>query len=159
MPRNGINVKFSLKANCYIIGVCAGIQECPRLLKNSRLSGNGCSTKGYSPRSEPEATSSLRRSPEERWVKPYLSKDWCLTSVSFVLCSHLATILSHWVPLPQPGPPSTQTMGRPEAVRAEQSTGWRDQILKSVILWSGLSRQNSSPLWNLRIVLFIVNSL
>ena len=30
---------------------------------------------GYSPRSEPEATSSLRRSPEERWVKPYLSKD------------------------------------------------------------------------------------
>merc|ERR1712172_253389 len=40
------------------------------------------------------------------WVKPYL-----------------ATILSHWVPLPQPGPPRTQTMGRPEAVRAEQSTG------------------------------------
>ena len=86
MPRNGINVKFSLKANCYIIGVCAGIQECPRLLKNSRLSGNGCASEGYSPRSEPEATSSLRRSPEERWVKPYLSKDRCLTSLSFVLC-------------------------------------------------------------------------
>ena len=27
-----------------------------------------------SPRSEPEATSSLRRSPEERWVKPYLQE-------------------------------------------------------------------------------------
>ena len=198
-----------------------------------------------SPRSEPEATSSLRRSPEERWVKPYLQEfevetqnedfikdggllfcefaqriqifvvvqpwpflpQYCLicilktltssvsktypstlsslvfpnfswfSSVSgtqyscspfgnnqtsqkvtspyerlntlsntwqrscctgfpcfdwLVVCffsyerlnSYLATILSHWVPLPQPGPPSTQTMGRPEAVRAEQSTGY-----------------------------------
>ena len=47
------------------------------------------------------------------------------------LNSYLATILSHWVPLPQPGPPSTQTMGRPEAVRAEQSTGYEEFSLKA----------------------------
>ena len=37
----------------------------------------------------PDATSALKRSPEEKCVKPY----W-------------ATILSHWVPLPEPGPPA-----------------------------------------------------
>ena len=40
------------------------------------------------PLAEPEATSALSRSPVDRWVKPYFS-----------------TILSHWVPLPLPGPP------------------------------------------------------
>ena len=35
-----------------------------------------------------DATSSLSKSPDERWVKPYL---W--------------TMRSHWVPLPLPGPP------------------------------------------------------
>ena len=40
------------------------------------------------PRSEPDLTSSLRRSPDERCVKPYL-----------------ATMRSHWVPFPHPGPP------------------------------------------------------
>ena len=44
------------------------------------------------PLGEPDATSSRRRSPEDRWVKPYL-----------------ATILSHCVPLPLPGPPTTNT--------------------------------------------------
>ena len=43
------------------------------------------------PFSDPDATSALRRSPEDRWVK--------LNS---------ATIFSHWVPLPDPGPPATQ---------------------------------------------------
>lgn len=42
------------------------------------------------PLGEPDATSALSRSPEERWVKPYL-----------------ATIRSHWVPFPEPGPPAT----------------------------------------------------
>ena len=46
------------------------------------------------PLSEPDPTSSRSRSPEERWVNPYL-----------------ATILSHWVPFPHPGPPRTQTIG------------------------------------------------
>lgn len=41
------------------------------------------------PRAEPDWTSSRSRSPDDRWVKPYL-----------------ATIFSHWVPLPEPGPPS-----------------------------------------------------
>lgn len=40
------------------------------------------------PRSEPEATSSRRRSPEDRWQKPNFS-----------------TILAHCVPFPLPGPP------------------------------------------------------
>jgi hypothetical protein len=40
------------------------------------------------PRSEPDCTSLLNRSPVDRWVKPYF-----------------ATILSHCVPLPDPGPP------------------------------------------------------
>jgi hypothetical protein len=40
------------------------------------------------PRSDPDATSALSRSPVDRWVKPYF-----------------CTILSHWVPLPLPGPP------------------------------------------------------
>ena len=42
------------------------------------------------PRSEPDATSSRSRSPDDRWVKPYFS-----------------TIFSHCVPLPLPGPPVT----------------------------------------------------
>merc|ERR1712046_473631 len=46
------------------------------------------------PLSEPDLTSSLRMSPDERCVKPYL-----------------ATIRSHCVPFPQPGPPRTQMMG------------------------------------------------
>lgn len=40
------------------------------------------------PRSEPEATSSRKRSPEDRWQKPNFS-----------------TILAHCVPFPLPGPP------------------------------------------------------
>ena len=47
------------------------------------------------PSAEPLLTSSRSRSPAERWVKPYLS-----------------TILAHCVPLPLPGPPSTNTMRR-----------------------------------------------
>ena len=42
------------------------------------------------PLSLPPSTSFFRRSPLERWVKPYF-----------------ATMLSHWVPLPDPGPPNT----------------------------------------------------
>mmetsp|Transcript_24927 Transcript_24927/g.78928 ORF Transcript_24927/g.78928 Transcript_24927/m.78928 type:complete len:221 (-) Transcript_24927:217-879(-) len=45
------------------------------------------------PISEPEATSSRRRSPAERCLWPYL-----------------ATMRSHWVPLPEPGPPRTNVM-------------------------------------------------
>ena len=52
------------------------------------------------PISEPDLTSSRRRSPEDKWVNPYL-----------------ATILSHWVPLPHPGPPKTQMTGRPALVK------------------------------------------
>ncbi len=37
---------------------------------------------------EPDCTSSLKRSPVERWQNPYLS-----------------IILAHWVPFPDPGPP------------------------------------------------------
>ena len=40
------------------------------------------------PRSDPEATSALRRSPDERWQNPYFS-----------------TMREHCVPLPEPGPP------------------------------------------------------
>jgi hypothetical protein len=40
------------------------------------------------PRGDPDATSSRNKSPEDRCVKPYF---W--------------TMRSHWVPLPQPGPP------------------------------------------------------
>lgn len=40
------------------------------------------------PRSDPEATSALSKSPDERWQNPYFS-----------------TIRAHWVPLPDPGPP------------------------------------------------------
>lgn len=39
-------------------------------------------------------TSFLNKSPDDRCVNPYL-----------------ATILSHWVPLPDPGPPNTQNIG------------------------------------------------
>merc|ERR1719158_2133036 len=46
------------------------------------------------PLSDPLWTSALRRSPLDKWVYPYL-----------------ATILSHCVPLPDPGPPRTQITG------------------------------------------------
>ena len=40
------------------------------------------------PRADPDATSARNKSPDDKWVKPYL-----------------ATIFSHCVPLPLPGPP------------------------------------------------------
>ena len=43
------------------------------------------------PRAEPDATSSRKRSPLDKWVKPYFS-----------------TMRSHCVPLPQPGPPERE---------------------------------------------------
>ena len=42
----------------------------------------------FLPLSDPDDTSALKRSPLDKCVKPYFS-----------------TILSHWVPLPLPGPP------------------------------------------------------
>lgn len=41
-----------------------------------------------------KVTSFLSRSPDDKWVNPYL-----------------ATIFSHCVPFPEPGPPRTQIMG------------------------------------------------
>lgn len=48
------------------------------------------STKFF-PLGDPDLTSALRRSPVDRWVKPYF---W--------------TIFSHCVPFPEPGPPKIQ---------------------------------------------------
>ena len=45
------------------------------------------------PRSEPDLTSSLRRSPDDKWQKP-----------------KSRTMLAHWVPLPLPGPPEQETV-------------------------------------------------
>lgn len=51
------------------------------------------------PFGDPDATSARNKSPVDRWENLYL-----------------ATILSHWVPLPQPGPPSTQIIGTFESI-------------------------------------------
>ena len=50
----------------------------------------------FCPRSEPDCTSFLSRSPVDRWVNPYFF-----------------TILSHCVPLPDPGPPVVCVQTKP----------------------------------------------